>query len=312
MHCIFQSSQIYLLVSDCTEELMNRRKIQVVNHAFALFIEKGIVPTSIQDIIERAGISKGTFYNYFASKNECVSAVLEQLRYEAHMNRSELQVGKDPSDPDVLIEQISMIAKSSQKYGLSALFEEILHSRDKEMKQYVMQHRLFEIEWLAGRLVDVYGEKLRRYAFEAAVIFMGIQQHLLFTAKSINQSNIEPKNVARTVLLHYMSYIIDCLVEKNTSVIDDEKLHVAKSSVTQEEVKQEDILQALDDSSCQLRFTKAQADLTAALRYEIEQQPLRESVVNALLKPYVEAFKGLEGYDQAKDIMTMIWRYMKH
>ncbi|MFD3259593.1 TetR/AcrR family transcriptional regulator [Paenibacillus lentus] len=291
---------------------MNRRKTQVVNHAFALFIEKGIVPTSIQDIIERAGISKGTFYNYFASKNECVSAVLEQLRYEAHMNRSELQVGKDPSDPDVLIEQISMIAKSSQKYGLSALFEEILHSRDKEMKQYVMQHRLFEIEWLAGRLVDVYGEKLRRYAFEAAVIFMGIQQHLLFTAKSINQSNIEPKNVARTVLLHYMSYIIDCLVEKNTSVIDDEKLHVAKSSVTQEEVKQEDILQALDDSSCQLRFTKAQADLTAALRYEIEQQPLRESVVNALLKPYVEAFKGLEGYDQAKDIMTMIWRYMKH
>ncbi|WP_055107048.1 TetR/AcrR family transcriptional regulator [Paenibacillus ihumii] len=290
---------------------MNQRKIQVVNHAFALFIEKGIMPTSIQDIIERAGISKGTFYNYFSSKNECVSAVLEQIRYEAHMKRSELQIGKDPGDIEVLIEQISMIAQSSQKYGLTALFEEILHSRDKEMKQYVMRYRIFEIGWLADRLVDVYGEKLRRCAFEAAVIFMGIQQHLLFTAKSINQSNIEPKDVARTILLHYMSYIIECLVEKNTSVIDDEKLHVMKSLLTQEEVKQEEILQALDDSSCQVRFTKTQAELTEALRYEIEQQPLRESVVNALLKPYVEAFKGSDGYDQAKDIMTMIWRYMK-
>lgn len=289
---------------------MNRRKMQVVDHAFALFIEKGIMQTSIQDIIERAGISKGTFYNYFSSKNDCVSAVLEKLRYEARMKRSELQIGKDPSDIHILIEQIAMISQTSQKYGLSALFEEILHSSDKEMKQYVMYHRIIEIGWLADRLVEVYGEKLRRSAFEAAVIFMGIQQHLLFTAKNINQT-LDPKDVASTILLHYMSHIIECLVEKNTSVIDDEKLHVMKGQLMQEEVKQEDILQALDDFACQLRFTKSQAELSAALRYEINQHPLRESVVNALLKPYVEAFRGSDGYDQSKDIMTMIWRYMR-
>ncbi|MNZ85793.1 putative HTH-type transcriptional regulator YvdT [compost metagenome] len=288
---------------------MNRRKIQVVNHALALFIEKGIMQTSIQDIIERAGISKGTFYNYFSSKNTCVNAVLEQIRYETRMSRSELQIGKNASDIDVLIDQITMISINNQKYGLSALFEEIMHSHDKEMKQYVIHYRIFEIEWLADRLVDVYGEKLRKHAFEAAVIFFGIQHHLIFTAKTINQSNIESKKVAR-IVFNYMSYIIECLVQQNTSVIDDEKLQVMKSQMTQEKVQQQEILQELDESSRQLRFTKQQADLTAALRYEIELQPLRESVVNALLQPYLDAFKGSAGYNQAKDIMTMIWRYM--
>lgn len=289
---------------------MNRRKIQVVNHAFALFIEKGIMQTSIQDIIERAGISKGTFYNYFSSKNECVSAVLEQVRYETRMKRSELQIGKNPNDMDVLIDQISMISQNNQKYGLAAMFEEILYSRDKEMKQYVTYYRILEIEWLADRLLDVYGEKLRMHAFEAAVIFFGIQHHLLFTAKTINQTDIESKNLAR-IVFQYMSFIIECLIERKTSVIDIEKLHLMKSQMTQDEVKQEDILQGLDESSCQLRLTKSQADLTAALRYEMEQQPLRESVVNPLLQPYLDSFKGSAGYDQAKDIMSMIWRYMK-
>ena len=288
---------------------MNRRKIQVVNHALALFIEKGIMQTSIQDIIERSGISKGTFYNYFASKNTCISAVLEQIRYETRMSRSELQIGKNANDIEVLIEQIAMISINNQKYGLSAMFEEILHSHDKEMKQYIMHYRIFELEWLADRLVDVYGENLRKYAFEAAVIFFGIQHHLLFTAKSINQTNIESKKVAR-IVFNYMNYIIECLIEKNTSVIDGEKLQVIMSQMTQEKVQQHEILQELDEFSSNQRFTKQQADLTAALRYEIEQQPLRDSVVNALLQPYLDVFKGSSSYSQAKDIMTMIWRYM--
>ena len=40
---------------------MNNRKKIVAEHALALFIEKGIRQTSIQDILDRTGISKGTF-----------------------------------------------------------------------------------------------------------------------------------------------------------------------------------------------------------------------------------------------------------
>ena len=46
---------------------MNVRKQDVVNMAHQLFINNGVQSTSVQDIFEYSGISKGTFYHYFSS-----------------------------------------------------------------------------------------------------------------------------------------------------------------------------------------------------------------------------------------------------
>ena len=54
---------------------MNNKKHQVLLTAQRLFIEKGFAATSVQDIINESKISKGTFYNYFSSKNECIIAI---------------------------------------------------------------------------------------------------------------------------------------------------------------------------------------------------------------------------------------------
>ena len=42
-----------------------------------LFLEKGFDKTSIQDIAEAAGISKGAIYHHFKSKDEIIRAVTE-------------------------------------------------------------------------------------------------------------------------------------------------------------------------------------------------------------------------------------------
>ena len=59
---------------------MNDRKQQVLLTAQQLFVEKGFSATSVQDILDEAKISKGTFYNYFSSKNECLIAILDNGR----------------------------------------------------------------------------------------------------------------------------------------------------------------------------------------------------------------------------------------
>lgn len=43
-----------------------------------LFLEKGFNTTSMQDIAETAGISKGAIYHHFQSKNEIIKAVTEK------------------------------------------------------------------------------------------------------------------------------------------------------------------------------------------------------------------------------------------
>lgn len=288
---------------------MNRKKMKVVNHALSLFTDQGIGRTSIQDIIDRAGISKGTFYNYFASKNECVSAVLEMIRYETTVRRTELQIGKDPADPEVLSEQIAMKVQYNQQYRLSLLFEEIYHSNDKEMKQHMMTYRFLEIEWLASRLIEVYGEQFRKHAFEAAAIFFATQNHLMLLAKLVNQAAPEPRTVAQKTL-HYMRPIIECLHDKNTSVIDEQRLQETRRAFAQEEVRHPDLLLALDQFAQDVHFTKPQAELTAALRSELAQQPIRHAVVHALLRPFLDAFSGSDDYNAARDLMPMIWRYL--
>ena len=42
-----------------------RKRESLLNNAFELFTQKGITDTTISDIVEKAGVAKGTFYLYF-------------------------------------------------------------------------------------------------------------------------------------------------------------------------------------------------------------------------------------------------------
>jgi AcrR family transcriptional regulator len=53
------------------------RKGELLDVAQALFLKRGYDATSVNDIIVEAGVSKGTFYHYFASKEELLDAVVE-------------------------------------------------------------------------------------------------------------------------------------------------------------------------------------------------------------------------------------------
>lgn len=56
---------------------MNTRRIQILDAASELIAEKGFVQTSVDDVIEHAGLSgKSHFYHYFKSKEELGHEVL--------------------------------------------------------------------------------------------------------------------------------------------------------------------------------------------------------------------------------------------
>lgn len=56
-----------------------RRKQELLNIAYRMFIEKGYENTSVDDIIIEAGIAKGTYYYYFESKEATLEAVIEMM-----------------------------------------------------------------------------------------------------------------------------------------------------------------------------------------------------------------------------------------
>lgn len=56
--------------------LSNQTYEDILSTAYSFFIEKGYEKTSIQDIINELGISKGAIYHYFKSKEEILQSVL--------------------------------------------------------------------------------------------------------------------------------------------------------------------------------------------------------------------------------------------
>jgi AcrR family transcriptional regulator len=50
--------------------------------ALALFRDRGVDDTSVNDIVQKAGIAKGTFYLYYSSRDDLINAVFEEFASE--------------------------------------------------------------------------------------------------------------------------------------------------------------------------------------------------------------------------------------
>jgi AcrR family transcriptional regulator len=55
------------------------RRRELVDAALAAFATRGIAGTSVDDIVKTAGAAKGTFYLYFSTKDDAVTAVAERM-----------------------------------------------------------------------------------------------------------------------------------------------------------------------------------------------------------------------------------------
>jgi AcrR family transcriptional regulator len=58
------------------------RRNELLNSAQALFFSKGYEATTVADIMERAGVSKGGFYHHFAAKEDLLEALGERMAAE--------------------------------------------------------------------------------------------------------------------------------------------------------------------------------------------------------------------------------------
>ncbi len=176
---------------------MNDRKQHVLNMAHQLFIEKGFQNTSIQDILEDSGISKGTFYNYFSSKSELLIALFKTLYAQLEKERNELLMGQDPSDIQIFTQQIELQMRTNRKNNMLALFEEVYFSNDNELKEFLKQSHLRAIRWFYLRLIDIFGESKQPYLLDCAIMFSGmLSQNTKFQA-SAYESNMNIHKVVQ-------------------------------------------------------------------------------------------------------------------
>ncbi|MGM0865098.1 MAG: TetR/AcrR family transcriptional regulator [Bacillota bacterium] len=104
-------------------------KEKLTEHAVRLFDEKGFTVTSIQDIVESIGVTKGTFYYYFSSKEELLKEI--HMRYiDGLLSKQERVLGDDrKSYMEKLYDIVHLSILDIKEQGASAkvFFREMRH-----------------------------------------------------------------------------------------------------------------------------------------------------------------------------------------
>lgn len=80
----------------------DERLIEFLDTAQQLFFQKGYEKTSVNDIIEKVGVAKGTFYHYFKSKVDLLDKLVERFTEKTYQLGKELVERQDMSALDKL------------------------------------------------------------------------------------------------------------------------------------------------------------------------------------------------------------------
>ncbi|KGR76866.1 TetR/AcrR family transcriptional regulator [Ureibacillus manganicus] len=290
---------------------MNKRKRQIIRAARQLFIDQGYNHTSIMDIIAVANISKGTFYNHFTSKNECLIAILEEAREEATNRRYEVAMNKDLSDINVLVEQISLLMYVNREHNLIQIFESIAGSTDSEIKGVLERHFILEINWLSNRFIDIFGEKSKNISTELAVYAIGMMQGILRTYIVATGKPASPERVIRSVIKN-IELIASHLFEKQDLIITPEISKALLNKVNEMPVSKEHIICQLNGFINNLSEddSKKGYEYASFLLKELETTIESNSIFEAVLSAFNRTFNNTTHEAEAHQIAIFIWRYL--
>jgi AcrR family transcriptional regulator len=89
--------------ANASEDRANRlradRRLQIIEYAKQVFAERGYHNASISQIIDRAGIARGTFYLYFSNKRKVFDAILTEALGQLQRRVSIIQVSAGAPAP---------------------------------------------------------------------------------------------------------------------------------------------------------------------------------------------------------------------
>ncbi len=198
---------------------MNDRKQHVIKIAHQLFIEKGFQATSIQDILDASGISKGTFYNYFSSKSELLIALFKTIYRQLNHERDQLLIGQSSSNIDIFIKQIELQTHTNRVNKLIALFEEVIVSNDADLKQYIEKVQINNIGWIYQRFIDIFGDSKQPYLLDCCIMFIGMLRNNIKYSGMAYGSNLTTNQIVR--------YSVDRIMKMVEEVSDsrDQLIH---------------------------------------------------------------------------------------
>ncbi|WLV25244.1 TetR/AcrR family transcriptional regulator [Aciduricibacillus chroicocephali] len=142
--------------------MKEQKQNEIIKTSIRLFAEKGFYQTSVQDIVDACGMSKGAFYGYFSSKEALHIAIFKH--YFKEMRSVIESINKEDVTPrEKLRKQMAAPLKSirGQKEFFVMYLREQSFSINKELREFMEAFQKDMIVWYEKSLLAIYGAEMR-------------------------------------------------------------------------------------------------------------------------------------------------------
>ena len=115
------------------------KKMEFIQVAEELFLEKGYENTSVDDIVKKMGAAKGLFYYYFDSKDDVILAIADMMYEEIGRNIEQIM-----AQPEMTaLERFQALGQSKQfARKRSQFMKEFFHLERNRNLHYAMDERV--------------------------------------------------------------------------------------------------------------------------------------------------------------------------
>ncbi|MCA1318656.1 TetR/AcrR family transcriptional regulator [Bacillus tianshenii] len=244
------------------------KKQLIMEKALELFAEQGFEATSVQQITERCGISKGAFYLSFKSKDELILGLIDHFMIEILMDVD--QIVRNVDKADLLYKYYFTMLQSFYKHSdfAKVLMKEPAHylNEDVIMKTRSYDNRFDEI--LLLMVERLYGEEILHTKYDLIYCIKGFvriySELFLFGNMELDVDLLTKSLVEKTNLLAKHSTI---------PFISGELMEMFRLPVVQNEMTKEQLLELMEQKIAEVEEPIARESLML----------LKENLINPTL-----------------------------
>lgn len=190
------------------------KKEEIIQVASTLFSEKGYEYTSVDEISKECGISKGTFYKYFQSKEDLVLEIFQKMPKDLANVLQRIYSSNFDTSTEKLTAFISMTLEImlSNKTTFSLNSASIMPALMIDKLEDKLKNINLEINmYLSEFFLYLYGEDIKKYLRDFIYLFKGISFQYVQVSRFLPNVDLQK---GTTFIVNIFEIIVRGLMEK--------------------------------------------------------------------------------------------------
>ena len=166
-----------------------KRKKELLKIAYDMFITKGYENTSVDEIIGKAQIAKGTYYYYFESKEQTLEEVIDMM-IDSETAMAKQIIATDISVPQKIVGILASMKPSEAEQPVkNALFQP-----ENVLMHYKVRQKLIDV--ITPLLSEVIEEGVNDGIFECENIPERVKMLLIISDSTFNEGTFTEKDIS--------------------------------------------------------------------------------------------------------------------